>query len=663
MNKKEVEWQRWTDTERVQVGMLLVMLALEATDIVYRDTIRQGRKSKVVLKATPEVLEWIRQSDDALAAMLPDRMPTIIPPEDWETIYDGGYHLPRLRSSTTLVKFRRGRAGNAHREIAREAEIAPVKRAVNGMQRTPWRINSAVLRAAQAVWDSNLGIGMPESQPYTIPKSPIPEGKKDLTPDELEALDAWKQEARELHTLENNRRSLVLGVSRSLRLGEMLKDQESIHYVYQLDFRSRVYAASSGVSPQGSDISKALLEFGEARELGPRGLYWLCVHGANKYGEDKCSYDERVAWITARRDQWCAAARDPIGFRDVWKDADKPYQFLAFCIEYAGALEHGPSFRSRLPIALDGSCNGLQHFSAMLRDPVGGRAVNLVPAERPSDIYQDVADVCTGKLRDAGAADDEAANVAKNWLLLLKKLGHESLPRKAAKKPVMTLPYGSTQQACTSSLFSWYLEQRVDFFPEGTAFRHCIYLSKLLWESIGEVVVAARQAMDWVQECAGVLAMAGEPLIYHTALGFPVYQGSPKTEDKRIGHRIGGSRVRLTIMEEKDGLCSRKQRQGSSPNLVHSVDATHMMMCINAGMDAGITSFAMIHDDFGTHACHIDEWHKIIREQFLKLHTEFDILARFKAEQEDRTGLELPPVPSRGDLALGSVLESKYFFG
>jgi DNA-directed RNA polymerase len=299
----------------------------------------------------------------------------------------------------------------------------------------------------------------------------------------------------------------------------------------------------------------------------------------------------------------------------------------------------------------------------MLRDPVGGRAVNLTAAERPSDIYQDVADVCTAKLRAAAAGTDGPEHVAQNWLALLKKLGYSELPRKAAKKPVMTLPYGSTQQACTSSLFAWYMEQRVEFFPEGTAFRHCIFLSQLLWESIGEVVVAARAAMDWIQQCAGQLAKHDLPLLYHTHLGLPVYQGSPNTEDKRICHRIGGTRVRLTIKEEIDGLNGRRQRQGSSPNLVHSVDATHMMMCINAGVQAGITSFAMIHDDFGTHACHIDEWHRIIREEFIRLHTDFDVLAAFKAEHEARHSIELPDLPAKGSLDLAGVAESPYFFG
>lgn len=671
MNKAGIQWNKWNAEMCVNIGALVLSLAMDASDLVYKETIRQGKKLKVMLRAKPEVLEWVAKSDEALAVMLPDRMPCLIPPEDWTDINTGGYHLPRLRASTGLVKFRRGTPGRAHRRIAQEAQIGPVMDAVNAMQRTPWRINRPVLEAMQAIWEANLGVGMPPSQPYEVPASPVKKSDKPMSEYEQELLDNWKAEAREVYALEKNRQSLVLGVSRTMRVAEMLKEHEEFYYVYQLDFRGRVYSATSGVSPQGSDHSKGVLQFATAKRLGERGLYWLKVHGANKYGEDKCSYDERVAWIDARRDEWLAAAADPVGNRHVWKDADKPYQFLAFCIEYAGAMEAGPDFRSRLPVALDGSCNGLQHFSAMLRDAVGGGAVNLIPSERPSDIYQDVADVCTGKLRSVATApvdgsDEEGLGrrvVAQNWLALFEKLGYDGMPRKASKKPVMTLPYGSTLQACTSSLFSWYKEQEVDFFPEGTAFRHCIMLSSMLWESIGEVVIAARAAMDWVQDCAAVLGKIDQPLIYHSPMGLPVYQGTPNTDTKRICHRIGGSRMRLNVRVERPGMDSRKQRQGSSPNLVHNVDAAHMQMCLVAGVEDGIDHFAMIHDDFGTHACHIDRWHEIIREQFVKLHTEHDVLAEFKAEQEQWLDVTLPELPPHGDLDVSNVLKSPYFFG
>ena len=41
------------------------------------------------------------------------------------------------------------------------------------------------------------------------------------------------------------------------------------------------------------------------------------------------------------------------------------------------------SHLSRTPVAMDGSCNGLQHYAALGLDLEGGNAVNLVKSDRP----------------------------------------------------------------------------------------------------------------------------------------------------------------------------------------------------------------------------------------------------------------------------------------
>lgn len=662
MNKHGSQWRQWDEETRCGAGALILSLAMDSTDLVTKVTIPGRRSQKSMLVATPEVREWLENSNDAMALFLPDKMPCLIEPEKWTDTQTGGYYSPRLRMTTPLVKTRRGPAGQDHQDLLKDANMPTVLKAVNGMQGTAWRINKRVLETMQKVWDSSLSVGMPPSEPYEIPKCPFEKGAV-LDDVQQEQLAHWKEEARELHTLEKKRQGNVMGVSRTMRIGQMLKDKKELYYVYQADFRGRLYSTASGVSPQGSDNAKAVLEFARSHPIGERGLYWLKVHGANKYGEDKCSYAERAKWIDARHEQWNAVAEDPIGNRAFWQDADKPYQFLAFCFEYAEATRVGAAFRTRLPIARDGSCNGLQHFSAMLRDHVGGAAVNLTPGDEPADIYQQVADVCYSKLKNLAMTNSGEGVAAQNWIKTFKDLGYDTIPRKVSKKPVMTLPYGSTQQACTSSIFTWYVEQRLDTFPENTTFKHCVLLSRLMWESIGEVVIAARAAMKWLQDSAAILGKDGMPLVYYSPLGFPVYQGSRKVDSKRVSARIGGSQMKVRIAVDTNEIDVRKQRQGSSPNMVHHVDATHLMRCVAAGVDAGIQDFAMIHDDFGVHACFIDEWDGIIRREFVSMHEDFDFLSQFKDAQEEITGLSLPVMPERGDLDLRDVLNSPYFFG
>ena len=55
------------------------------------------------------------------------------------------------------------------------------------------------------------------------------------------------------------------------------------------------------------------------------------------------------------------------------------------CYDLQAALGSGDpeSYMSKLPIHQDGSCNGLQHYAALGRDESGGRAVNLLPVDKP----------------------------------------------------------------------------------------------------------------------------------------------------------------------------------------------------------------------------------------------------------------------------------------
>lgn len=667
MTTKGVDWNSWSNEAHIGVGSILLGCAEAASDLI----VRKRRNGMVIIEPSDEAVEWINKHDESIEIMLPDRMPCIVQPNDWTDWKDGGFFTNRLRSLTPLVKTRAGQQRDTQAPLLDTAAMPTILSSVNAMQNTSWAINKPILEVVREVWDRGLEIGMPRSQPYEIPKAPLGEKQKpgDLTGLDKLRFDDWKAEARTMHGLEADRKSSLMSIVRAMRMASRLEHLDLLWMVYQLDFRSRTYSTTSGVSPQGSDVSKALLHFGEAKELGERGWYWFRVHGANKYGEDKDDFDTRVAWVDANADAICAAGTDPIGNSDFWKQADKPYQFLAWCIEFSTAMcigraAGGPaSFRSRIPVALDGSCNGLQHFSAMLRDPIGGRSVNLRPGARPSDIYQDVADVATRQLSSIlTQPDHEHYTLAANWMALFKKLTNGKMNRKLAKKPVMTLPYGSTLQTCTQSVHGWYLEQRLDFFPDNSAFKHSVFMSRILWSSIGEVVIAARAAMDWLQKCARLLAKVDSPLVYTTPVGFPMVQFSPKMETKRIEAQIGG-RVQMQIKKELPGVDYYKAASGSSPNLVHSIDAAHMHMVVAQGASEGMTHFAMIHDDFGVHACYIDRWHEIIREQFIKLHTDTNILEDFKAQQESASGIELPPVPERGDLDISEVAKSLFFFG
>ena len=86
-------------------------------------------------------------------------------------------------------------------------------------------------------------------------------------------------------------------------------------------------------------------------------------------------------------------------------------------------------------------------------------------------------------------------------------------------------------------------------------------------------------------------------------------------------------------------------------------------------LDAGGSSFrpqgcrATIHDNFDCLASPAERFRQIIREQFVKLYAEHDVLAEVLAEaHRDVGGQKLPCVPEAGGLDIRQVLAAEYAF-
>lgn len=85
----------------------------------------------------------------------------------------------------------------------------------------------------------------------------------------------------------------------------------------------------------------------------------------------------------------------------------------------------------------DGSCNGLQHYSALARDLGGAKVVNLLPSSTPQDVYSAVATVVERQVRD------DAARQRSEAVKLLAR-NNDRVDRKLIKQSVMTSVYGVT---------------------------------------------------------------------------------------------------------------------------------------------------------------------------------------------------------------------------
>ena len=377
----------------------------------------------------------------------------------------------------------------------------------------------------------------------------------------------------------------------------------------------------------------------------------MCLQLANTYGYDKVSIDERINWVHKNKDQIIASARDPFQ-TSFWEHADKPWQFLAATFEFENMIRHGLSYESGLPCNIDGSCNGLQNFSAVLRDEVGGRAVNLTDNDKPEDIYQVVADTVIAKLKLSNEP------VAKQWLAW-------GIDRKATKRSVMVLPYGGTRYSCVEFVDEYVSdrEEKGDTVPFLNRPKANIFLANIIWDSIGNTVIKAREAMDWLQTVARLCAQTKTPVHWTTPLGFPVKQAYYSQKDMIVKTKMMG---RIRIRSNTDKINKRKQANAISPNFVHALDATHMFLTIDHCLTKGIKDFGMVHDSYATLPCDMEILNTAARSAFIQMYTEMDPLENFKdqitALIPEKLRHKIPPLPEKGKLDIEEITKAKYFF-
>ena len=656
-NDFDIAWVPWNPTEKLQVATkVLIGIIHTLPHVFFRHIVINKGKRVSMVDTLPTADEWFGEFERERGFLNPAHPPMLVQPRNWHVEdgqIQGGYYTPRLTATLPFVKTR----SQEHLDFVNANDLSQHMQAINKMQATPWRIATDVLDVQQTMFKEQLGNGLPVFKPSEVPEFPehLKQIQKEhLTEIQKDEIATWKVISKQIHLSNKMQQGKVLAYKSIADTARQYRDNDQFFFVYNADFRGRIYCATAGLSPQGEDLAKSLLQFATGVPHGETGLLWLAVHGANVYGYDKGSYDDRRHWIHSQYERFRAVIADPIANREYWGSADKPWQFLSFIFEWA-KTDYGknPDVRGHLPIGLDGSCNGIQHYSALLRDPVGARAVNLDHTEIPADIYADVASELRRLLTEDLRGD--TFRIRNTWL-------SSHFDRKLTKRPVMTLPYGATKQSAKEYVYSWMLDNRGKFnIPDQELFSYALYLTHHLWVAIGNVVIAARAGMDWIQSATTqALKDHNEPVTWRTPIGFPVYQAYKKTTMLRVQTMLAGStlaRLTSTSRVETPIIDRRRQRSGIAPNFVHSLDSTHMVMTIN-GTD--FTSYAMIHDDFGTHAGNTQVLWQAIRDQFVELYTMCDPLADWYAEQNPKKPLELP---EKGTFDVRKVLNSLYFFG
>lgn len=642
----------------MQVAQLAVYLLSESRPIIggelaphllYVSTIKEGDSSRVVITPADWVVQWIREQTEQ-GNMIPNYHTALIePPKPWTGLRSGGFHSERfannfIKTQVDQSKFKR-------------ANLSRTMAAVNTIQNTEWEINTEVLDVMLYAFQNKLNWGeLPSPQEIQSTPYPFPELTRDkMNEEQLTIVKAWAAHKAAQHDEFHSEVSRYLSLNRVLNEAKRFSQYDKIYFAYQVDFRGRIYPIAANLHPQGPSFVKPLLRFHRGEVLSTtEAVKFLALQGANTFGKDKLRLDEKYEWVKENESSILASAKNPID-TEFWKTADEPWSFLAFCFEWSGYKADPNNFKSKIPIALDGSCNGLQHLSAMLRDEVGGREVNLTSNYTKKDIYSAVRDIARATLAQM---DDPMA----------KRVLDFGIERSTCKRPVMIMPYAGTQSSCREYVTNDFIE-RGGKNVFGADLNSAIALtSSVVWSSIGGVVIKGREIMSWFKKSARKAAKMTQDceINWTTPNGFLVIQRRVRQKETLYQTSMGEKinvRLSIRLLEDTDEIDLSGHASAVSPNFIHSLDACALQETVTKCMlEYGIVDFAMIHDSYGTHAANSAILSQCLRRVFVDMYLNNDVLAQWIASQPKAAVADFPPLPERGQLNLEEVMNSEHFF-
>ena len=693
----------WKPFEKEPLGRMAdIMLELACRGSGYFEIVENEDKDtksvhgNTIVRPEQWLIDTWKKNVDIMAHASYKYCPMVVEPRPWESIWDGGYY-DVLTRRTNLLRVE-WEFSNTYMEQYKKRlnrmDLSYLFRVVNTLQSTPFRINERILHVAASILNSHGGIaGIDSTDP--MPKMPRLENAT------KEEEKKYRYKLMLMYKAERARQSRLLRLSVTLGAAKKFSKYERIYFPWNMDYRGRLYPISTEISPQGDDMQKALLLFADPSPVTDEDAYrWFLIEGANRAGVDKVPFDDRVKWVSEHEDEIIKSSEDPLT-NQFWAEQDEPFLFLAWCDEYvaikAYMQEHGGSligYKCSIPLNYDGTCSGLQHFSMLLQDEIGGRAVNLVPQETVSDIYQIVADKINPILKrdamngtDDGLKYDKQGNVvykndnvtpmvqygtktiAQWWLTYARdKFGKDGITRKVCKRSVMTLAYGSGQYGFAENLkediIKPYVYEHMDnplFLSRSQAAN---YLAKLIWDAVSTTVVKAVEGMKWLQKVAQLITKNHEVVQWVTPNGLLVQQNKYKEKYKSIHMYFNGNKHRIYLKESPTDIDTKGQVQAISPNFIHSMDASHMQRVITALADVDCHNLFMIHDSFGTDLAHAGYLFKTIRFEFRKMYEDTDYLQIFldNVNYLLPKNAKVPKAPKMGKLSITDVEHSQYCF-
>jgi len=614
MNRYDVKsWTAWTTSIRVKLGGWLLDCILESSGWFYKLPIREGRKTTIYVVPTPEFLDIKDEVMSNAELFSPLAWPMLVIPRDWSNESPGGYILNEVMHGHDLI---------------RKSDPFPIQGEtplsfLNTIQKVGYRLNLFTVKVAETLQELEISVGkfLPIIH-YDLPPKPV-----DIA-DNKDSRQSYRRAAAEVMNKQAAEFKKSCRTRMTMEAVRRFKDRERFYIPWSFDYRGRAYPIPAFLTPQDTDFGKALLVFADEAIVDRNAGKWLAFQCATTYGLDKATMAERLAWTNENIPLITRVAKDPIDNLGDWEAAEEPWQFLASCEEYYACVITQCRQTTRLPVATDATCSGLQILAGLARDKKTAQLVNVLPSERPQDAYKVVSEVAK-----------------PNCPIHIQSV----MDRKTVKRTVMTIPYNAKPYSNRSYIREALAEKGVEIEKEDLTIT-----VQAVRDAMHTVVPGPMNVMKWIEdEVAKAIKRGIKELEWVTPSGFVVNQRIMKKKVETFDLQLLGRCQLKVATEDKNEVDKARHKAATAPNLIHSLDAS----LLHLGAIRFKKPISLIHDSVLCRATDMDQLSSIVRETYMHLFAEHDYLTEFAHQ----IGAETEP-PIIGDLEPETVIDSTYFF-
>ena len=376
----------------------------------------------------------------------------------------------------------------------------------------------------------------------------------------------------DFHDLMGRQRSVVSkrqAFERTIRKAQEVDQRHFYNRVFA-DYRGRLYFQDTGLSYQGGDLQRGIVQFPQGKVIQPDDWKFIWLHLANSWGM-KGAWEERVEAAKQMKLKVLGFAADPLNTYDEWSKAGDKWQFIRTCLEIRDLLGN-PDYQSKLIVEQDQSTSCLQHMGLLMDNVDLLKQVNVGPDY--SDIYQTIGDA-----------------------LELKSAVSKEHRRKIAKSALVPYGYGSS----VAKIASAYDELDLPYLNQSSP-QERFALAQQVLEKIGEILPAAEDyKIQMAKRGAELLKEGHTEFVWNTPSGFEVHhrKQKPVSDNKTIRpifYLGGGQTARLQAIEPSKFPDTDRLKRGLPANFIHSIDSAvlhHVLIAADCPL-------AVVHDAYGS---------------------------------------------------------------